>query len=299
MDSSGGTDQRRPSLAHAAAGEQMQVFSRFLIPSHVLTHHGTIVCANWEPLGYTHAADVVGKHFAEFVYPAVLSRTGEEVVRAVLADSRPGVPVPVTLRSKAGDRVYYNMAIDRVDAARVGLPAGPGATTATAAAGGAAAGAPAAAPTSPPPAAAAAAPTGAVGGSWVDHSKAGGNPPPHYLCVLHPDVPRHTAAAGERQAAALGTYQDAFLRRIFHKMRTPLHIMCNALDAEDLSPGKEGGSYTSMPPFLSPRLPACRSSPLPHFSSPRPRSLCQGTWARCGTTPWASWASWKTWRSPP
>ena len=171
------TDGNSRPPTTTVASEQMQFFARFIIPSHVLTAGGTIVCANWETLGYTNAVDYVGKNFAEFIYPMAVTRTSDDVVRAVLTDARPGVPVPVTLRSKAGDRVFYLMAVDRVESARLELVGGAGATAT----------APPPPPPSPPHPEAAniggeggTSPTtvgppppsqGRVGGNWVDHSR--------------------------------------------------------------------------------------------------------------------------------
>jgi PAS domain-containing protein len=56
-----------------------------------------------------------------------------------------------------------------------------------------------------------------------------------FICALREDVTKHVDAAYDLSAAALVAFQDTFIRRVFHKLRTPLHVICNAVGSEEFT----------------------------------------------------------------
>ena len=55
------------------------------------------------------------------------------------------------------------------------------------------------------------------------------------LCYLRDDVEKYKSIAEEKCLSKTSLFQDAFIRRVFHKMRTPLHVICNSLGISEVT----------------------------------------------------------------
>lgn len=55
------------------------------------------------------------------------------------------------------------------------------------------------------------------------------------LCYLRDDVEMYKSIVEEKCLAKSSLFQDAFIRRVFHKMRTPLHVICNSLGISEVT----------------------------------------------------------------
>ena len=55
------------------------------------------------------------------------------------------------------------------------------------------------------------------------------------LCYLRDDVEMYKTIVEEKCLAKSSLFQDAFIRRVFHKMRTPLHVICNSLGISEVT----------------------------------------------------------------
>ena len=55
------------------------------------------------------------------------------------------------------------------------------------------------------------------------------------LCYLRDDIEKYKSIAEEKCLSKTSLFQDAFIRRVFHKMRTPLHVICNSLGISEVT----------------------------------------------------------------
>ena len=55
------------------------------------------------------------------------------------------------------------------------------------------------------------------------------------LCYLRDDVEKYKMIAEKKSQTKSSLFQDAFIRRVFHKMRTPLHVICNSLGISEVT----------------------------------------------------------------
>lgn len=226
---------------------EITYLSAFSIPAHLIDHQGIVIDVNQcelDVLGYS-KDECVGRSFAQFVVGGL-----EQYNMRLLADESTGALIPLTVRTKAGERKHFLLNFERRKADGNDMPP-------------------------PPPSP----PSQPLSGTCAQPSSASSLP--QFLCVLHDDVAKHMAAARESAAAKLVSFQDSFIRRIFHKMRTPLHVMCNALGMLRRRRRRRTRAYfvsrppphalTLLCPSLTPYLPnapppsslsACRRRPV-------------------------------------
>ena len=55
------------------------------------------------------------------------------------------------------------------------------------------------------------------------------------LCYLRDDIEKYKMIAEKKSQTKSSLFQDAFIRRVFHKMRTPLHVICNSLGISEVT----------------------------------------------------------------
>ena len=55
------------------------------------------------------------------------------------------------------------------------------------------------------------------------------------LCYLREDVAKLKEITEEKCMMRSSFFQDSFIRRVFHKMRTPLHVICNSLSVNEVT----------------------------------------------------------------
>ena len=54
-------------------------------------------------------------------------------------------------------------------------------------------------------------------------------------CYLRDDIEKYKMIAEKKSQTKSSLFQDAFIRRVFHKMRTPLHVICNSLGISEVT----------------------------------------------------------------
>ena len=55
------------------------------------------------------------------------------------------------------------------------------------------------------------------------------------LCYLREDIAKLKEITEEKCMMRSSFFQDSFIRRVFHKMRTPLHVICNSLSVNEVT----------------------------------------------------------------
>ena len=55
------------------------------------------------------------------------------------------------------------------------------------------------------------------------------------LCYLRDDIEKIKEITEEKCMMRSSLFQDTFIRRVFHKMRTPLHVICNSLGVSEVT----------------------------------------------------------------
>ena len=218
--------------------KELEYLNTFSISAHLIDEEGTLIDVNQcelNVLGYI-KEEYVGRSFAQFVSAGL----EQYQMRLVTGDtSLGGALIPLTVKTKSGERKHFLMNFEKRTTDGK-LPS------------------PSPSPLPPPPSSRPLS-DASYGISGMQSSST--SPSDQFLCVLHDDVAKYMASVRETAAAKLVSFQDSFTRRIFHKMRTPLHVMCNAL----------GESVHQSPTMPSVRPPSFPRSSLPlTFSSPPP-----------------------------